>query len=252
MEKAQQIDKELADIVCKINASPIPHEKCKITTMTILVILNYNVHLETFNRNYNEDNLTEWKMKAKSGFLNCILLYKKTTTGTVSVKLFSNGNLHITGVRYVVDALVYSKDIIQLLDDVFDTNVYEIVDFDVQLMNSCFKFTLPNNQLIGLKTFHSILLDTTSHLCIFNNDQHAGLRIKVLNEVCHKTSIIVFESGNVLINAFVTATELYESFSLIANYVQTYSHVILNDAPDTLQMAKCKKDFDYERYIVLK
>jgi TATA-box binding protein (TBP) (component of TFIID and TFIIIB) len=251
MEKAQKIDKELADIVCKINASTIPHENCKITTMTILVILNYNVHLETFLRNYHDHDLNEWKIKPKSGFLNCILLHKKTTTGTVAVKLFSNGNLHITGVRYITDALVCSQDIIQLLDNVFDINVYEIVDFDVQLMNSCLKFTLPDKRLISLKAFHSILLDSTPHLCIFNNDQHAGLRIKVLNEHCHKTSIIVFESGNVLINAFVTATELFESFSLIANYIQTHSKAILNDAPDT-HMVKCKKDFDYKKYIVLK
>jgi hypothetical protein len=175
----------------------------------------------------------------------------------MAVKVFSNGNLHMTGVHDLFVALQTGNTICDLLNVIFETDVYAVHDFDVQLINCCLRYKLPPGKCVCLKTLFMKLLDDSKYFCIFNNDYHAGLRIKIIHSsTLHTSSVILFENGNALINAFVSGDELEHAFEYLKHRLLTYkTHVIM----DTLQsesplptQSSTKKSFDYLSYLVLK
>jgi TATA-box binding protein (TBP) (component of TFIID and TFIIIB) len=244
-------------------------KRFKLTTMTILVYLNYRINLSVLCEKFDPSVLEgNWKVTKSGCFYNSVLLTKqdpkesdeeesdrKCGVSTVAIKIFSNGNLHMTGVKSVKHSLQLGHTISRLLNKIFDVDSdgYEVEDFDIQLRNGCFRFEMEKLSYISLPDMLKVLLDTTKHFCIFNNDSHAGLRIKITNEECETTSIIVFESGNVLLNAFKTGSDLMNAFRFISDFInQNINIIIKQSTPEAPSSCTPSKDFDYTKYIILK
>lgn len=242
-QKYEKVEKEFQSGLDKVKniidnkESSLSMQGFRLTTMTILVYLNFRINLSKFNSNFKS---IDWIINTSGCFYNSILLTNNRTTKKgkeskegIAIKVFSNGNLHMTGARSVKHALEIGTAICSLLDDSFgiekNEEGYTIEDFDIQLRNGCFKYDLGDKYIV-LKDMLQILLEKTTHLCVYNNDSHAGLRIKIVNENCEATSIIVFESGNVLLNAFKTGKDLLDAFTFINNFICQHSAEILKSS----------------------
>ncbi|NDC96031.1 hypothetical protein EB077_12055 [bacterium] len=252
-------------------------ENFKLTTMTVLVSLSHNVSLKRI-RSFDFDGV-ENVFLVKCGFYNSVLLkLKKDTNGAttsdtetregrgqattgsevtrdvdkenshyIAVKVFLNGNLHMTGVDSLDMAVHAGGYMCNLLNVICETDVYEIHDIDIQLINCCFRWMLPEDKSIGLKMLFRHILDESKHFTILNNDTHAGLRIKIVyTPLFHTSSIILFENGNVLINAFVCGEELCNTFNYLAEKLSTDEFL-----SDCLQKEKVHT-FNYMDYLVLR
>ena len=153
----------------------------------------------------------------------------------------------MTGVDSLDMAVHAGGYMCNLLNVICETDVYEIHDIDIQLINCCFRWMLPEDKSIGLKMLFRHILDESKHFTILNNDTHAGLRIKIVyTPLFHTSSIILFENGNVLINAFVCGEELCNTFNYLAEKLSTDEFL-----SDCLQKEKVHT-FNYMDYLVLR
>jgi len=269
-EKAKAVDIEVSDainvaknIISDGNYQMVG-ESFKLTTMTVLVMLDYTIDLQMLEK-YAIRLPSAWKLKSSNGFYNCVLFKKYTDTTrkhSSAVKVFSNGNLHMTGVKSIASALQLAIEISMFLCNMVETNgvkiTYSLENFMIQMMNCCFKINLPEEKSICLRTLHSLLMTNFDFLCIYNNDHHAGLRIKYVSEpddpnivTVSSCSIIIFHNGNVLVNAFMTGQDMINAVKFVVDTLNKYSDCTLVDKVEN-KKRRTPESFDYSKYIVLK
>lgn len=216
------------------------------------------------------------RSKTKQSFLNCAIFSLRLPDdnendvedtkkkGVVSIKCFTNGSLHITGVKTINSAIMISKAFCILYDIVHggsgdkDALLYTIVSFNVQLINSHFSIDVGDGCIILDKLFR-LLLSNTEHMCMYNSERHAGVLIKILLNNMRYVSIIVFDTGNILVSAFCDEQEFTLAWNFVIDFLSKYWNEIWIDTKinvDT-KVGRGKKmkrgeGFDYGKYIVLK
>lgn len=243
LERAIVADKDI-----EYASADIQKNNCtfKITTMTILVSLDSRVEIKSILSQLSENvNLDErWDIR-KGKFLNCLLLTPKNIAKKVSIKVFSNGNLHMTGVKSFCEALGWAEKVSDFLGHMFG-RVYHIDSFNVQLINGCFGLTLDDSQLC-LNTLQSLV--PKDYSTVFQPDAHPGLRIKYSDASSSspdkKASIIVFRSGKVLVNAFLSGRHLLGCYNFITDIINNNRQTILKSKGATQKF----KGFDYAKYL---
>jgi len=211
--------------------------------------------------------------KKQDSFYNCILFtHTDAVAGAgakpkkTAIKLFCNGTLHITGlsdIRAVVDFAKRFTAFISRLTDVQLT----VADFSIQLINGNFKIS----RRLLLKPMYEKLLATTQHLCRYNPEKHAGIIVQMMMADAHKVSVIVFDTGSILISAFVTGQQLAEAHAFIVGFIRDHAAAFernagYSDGEGDEPKAKkrcCRRrngtaaaaaaaDFDYGKFLVLK
>ena len=204
----------------------------KITTMTVCVMLDSLVNLATICDKGHY-----------CGFYNSVLIRKNK----VAIKVFSNGNLHMTGVSSVKCALETAEQVCEILG-----KNHKVIDYQIMLINCCFRYAL-EDKIVSLHNFYKCLLRDSKYFCVLNSDTHAGLRIKVnYGPELHTSSIIVFQNGNVLVNAFVSGDELIHAFTYLSDCFKKYGHDILQQKGESTHSKRRKGEFDYSQFLVLK
>jgi TATA-box binding protein (TBP) (component of TFIID and TFIIIB) len=181
-----------------------------------------------------------------------------------AIKLFCNGTLHITGlsdIRAVVDFAKRFTAFISRLTDVQLT----VADFSIQLINGNFKIS----RRLLLKPMYEKLLATTQHLCRYNPEKHAGIIVQMMMADAHKVSVIVFDTGSILISAFVTGQQLAEAHAFIVGFIRDHAAAFERNAGYSdgegdepkakKRCCRCRNgtaatatDFDYGKFLVLK
>jgi hypothetical protein len=291
----------------------------EISTMTVVVMLNYRVKLAQLVDHYEEVGLTGYGFEMAQGgrrFSNCVTLLGKgvvppshggasagagTDPGdydserskgaaSLAIKIFSNGNVHLAGVRTVRTALDYATLVCAMLDRLRErgsnhhgassaARVYRIASWNVTLINAYFRLALPQGSTIDLGKLQEAVMRYTPHYVVVNSDAHAGATIRMLYEGVQRISVMVFESGNVLISAFINAPQLRAAYNFVTGFVKTHSEAIIRSGggPSTANKAGGAADapsrhskrrrlasgagagvstsasgFDYGRFMVLK
>lgn len=244
-------------------------EPLQISTMTIFTVLNYKVDLPELERLWSSPTLQQQRsatlpdvrLKSTTGtnFYNCLVFSIGNNKRKPVVKVFCNGNLHITGVQTMHDALTLSRSFCTLFDHLIDLDTeqegYRVEAIDIQLINSYFKIS----PQISLPRLFSALIRDTQHLTLFNNDHHAGVIVKWVppNQPTRKVSIILFDTGNILISAFLSGPELVEAYRFITSFLrERQQEVCVSSTQDgssrPTKRPKMTPEFDYRKYIVLK
>lgn len=252
-----------------------------ITTMTVSVNLNRDtcnitklveIYKECFQDDANNkihqelrafvnsvfkgsQNFFPRKSKSTSTFHNCVVfsickLFPDDQSRMVSVKCFTNCNLHITGVKEVSFAIHVAKSMCMLYELVFN-DTYSITGYDIQLINAHFLYDFGSSCHFNLQTLHNLVIKETEHFCMYNNDRHAGVIIKILTDSMTSVSVIVFESGNVLLCAFHDSHEFTVAWEFIINFIQKHWQQLQSNSRIAKSSKTCK-GFDYNRYLVLK
>jgi TATA-box binding protein (TBP) (component of TFIID and TFIIIB) len=252
-----------------------------VTTMTVSVNLNCDscniielleIYTECFQHNEKStthqglrdfvkkvfkgsENFFPRKPKSTSTFHNCVVfslckLDPDDQKRIISVKCFTNGNLHITGVKEVSFAMNVAMSMCMLYELVFKDK-YSITSYDIQLVNAHFSFDLGTTYHLNLQTLYTLVIKETEHFCMYNNDHHAGVIIKLLMDSMTSVSVIIFASGHVLLCAFRNSQEFTVAWEFIINLVQKHWQQLLNNSHVAKNSKRCK-GFDYGKYLVLK
>jgi TATA-box binding protein (TBP) (component of TFIID and TFIIIB) len=201
--------------------------------MTILLKLNIKkINIDVLNIN-PESN---FKKSLKKSFYNSVTF----NINNLAIKIFSNGNIHITGYSDIDNSINLVETLLKEL------NIEaSIADFDIQLINTNFKV----NYNINL----NILKEEINKIAVQNNvfasydlERHMSVKIKLkIGE--RKTSIMVFYTGSILISGIKQPAELLKSFNFI--------HDFLNKHRDKLYYKKeiihikKKMKFDYKDFL---
>lgn len=204
-------------------------------------------------------------------FFNCqifiMLDYDETTNNTrkVSIKCFTNGTLHITGVKAMHRAYEIAQMFCMLFELVEGGNgmndMFSIKRHIVQLINVHVNLLQPPDkphQSINLCRVYDVLQNKTPHYTTYNNDRHSGVIIKFLTSNMIYVTILVFESGNVLLCGIKSISDFNEAFYFLAEFIEQYIQEIYIDTTSILHSKdKTKKrrgnqHFDYGKYIILK
>lgn len=249
-----------------------------VSTMTILLVLNHPLNLNKILEEFPTDTIQTFLLEvtgdaksiytsSKRPFNNSLVFKCKsipTDNNTIlekqAVKVFCNGNVHITGVKNITDALYLGDLFVTMIELMYGgngaSNMFTFSRFEVQLVNLYFQLPLlstpGNDKLLNLTQVMLYLQQNTPYYVCYNTERHAGVIIKAID-----FTLLIFSSGNVIISSIKDPSQL----QVVRDFIQ--KHIIcLSSCTDTLvdkplllgnkYIKRPKPDFDYSKYIVLK
>ena len=203
-------------------------------------------------------------MTSKAKFFNslmfkCVNLTTDDTNKMLqsqSVKLFCNGNLHITGVKNITEALYIGEVFGIILDLVHGGNigVFSVEGQpSVQLVNVCIKLPIPDNNIINLQNTVTTLKTKTTYFVCYNTERYPGIIVKAPN-----FSLLIFDSGNLIITATKTVEQIREAHDYItANLIPALPDLLTQSCSDRssnegVKTRSRKRVFDYGQYVELR
>jgi TATA-box binding protein (TBP) (component of TFIID and TFIIIB) len=148
------------------------------------------------------EKLRESGIGVKKSFKNCSIIWVAVNSKrasrrshNVSVKIFKNMMLHITGAHSLEMIQVVVEKLCDILSKFLDVSLKQRGDLRVTMVN--YKYVLPGR--VNLSKLVRQLLNHGT-LVIFDPSNYAGARVKVPIPDSRKTaSIMIFESGKVII-----------------------------------------------------
>tara|TARA_B100001175_G_scaffold317370_1_gene334003 strand:+ start:2624 stop:3175 length:552 start_codon:yes stop_codon:yes gene_type:complete len=148
------------------------------------------------------EKLGESGIGVKKSFKNCSIIWVAVYSNrasrrshNVSVKIFKNMMLHITGAHSLEMIAVVVDKLSNILSKLLDVTLNKRGDLRVTMVN--YKYVLPGR--VNLSNLVRQLMNRGT-LVIFEPSNYAGARVKVPILDSRKTaSIMIFESGKVII-----------------------------------------------------
>lgn len=256
--KALEIDRQLRDTLERSK-----DETIRITTMTVGVYLKEkHVDLELLQSetmNATKDIIKEFMQlflpniscKTSKNFNNSVVL----KINKQAIKVFKNGSLHITGFKTVKDTIEVCDIVSTFLELVHGgsggSGTYQICSFDIQLINVCFQMHMENKRKLNLMKVYEALRSHCQYYISFDTDRYAGVVL-----TCPQYKIMTFESGNIIITAVKTASQIEEAFLYIHTFFETHLRECVVDIADKAVNAgnasDQKNDRHHQRYMILK
>jgi TATA-box binding protein (TBP) (component of TFIID and TFIIIB) len=259
---SKDMDRDIAKAVSEIQMIETTHNNVtkpfRINTITILLQLgsiNFRQFLEVCMQ---DDPLPKLGLQESEWSLNCspIVFFLKNKLEGVSIKIFRNGNLHLTGIKSVTRAVHHGTQLCNVLQQ-FSTENLQVKKFNIQLINGAFKFNLEDNTAFCLTKIFSEVKNKISQSpidkdvtidCLFNTDYHSALKIKFnFTQTNNKTTVSIFKSGSVLIQSFRNGQQLLVVYKFITNFVCEHFDTITTFEFE--QKNKRKRNFDYSSYL---
>lgn len=177
------------------------------------------------------------------------IVYKKSEVGfksLLNIKIFKNGNVQITGIKYIEQGSQMVDIIATMLQDVYDNKDKTIINsvddmrntnYAIRLINSDFKIGFPIKRELLYKMFtHQYCHDCSFEPCIypgvkiqyFFNTAKQGHGVCCCEKVCitgkgsgcadgscKKITIAVFQSGCVIITGAQSHAQINEAYAFI-------------------------------------
>ena len=172
-------------------------------------------------------SLDERGISVTKSFKNCHIIWVsvKSTRSTershnVSVKIFNNLMLHITGTHSLEMTYIVISKLVSILSQQLDTS-FEYTTPKITMVN--YKYALLGRVNLS-KLVNTILHNGT--LAIFDPSNYAGVRIKLpIPQSSKIASIMIFESGKVIIVIPETENRDY-SLSYVRDFIDT--QIVIN------------------------
>jgi TATA-box binding protein (TBP) (component of TFIID and TFIIIB) len=202
-----------------------------ISTMTILLKLNKKkINIDILDIDIDSD----FKKSQKKSFYNSVTF----NINNLSIKIFSNGNIHITGLSDIDNSINLVERLLKELDiEAF------VIDFDIQLINTNYKID-HNIKLNILNEEINKLQDNV--FSSYDLENHMSVKIKLKIED-RNISIMVFYTGSILIIGIKKPNELLKSFNFINDFLnKNYDKLYYKN--ETIHIKK-KKKFDYNEFL---
>lgn len=165
----------------------------------------------------------------------------------LNIKVFRNGNVQITGIKYIEQGSIMIDIIIQMLRDIaarlpsiVDTETLKNANYKVRLINSDFKIGFP----VKRELLHKMFCRTYDHDCSFEPCIYPGVKIQYFynesnifqnglcrctskcevgkgngidDKSCKKITIAVFQSGSIIITGAHNHKQIQKAYTFITN-----------------------------------
>jgi len=220
-----QMFRSVEQTIVQTNTILKPDDICydflpKRTTMTVLMggtvgigdhrlndFKEWYIHTHTTKHMEKpEGQIDSFLLTSHRKFHNCVILKRHLNHRVIAVKVFSNGKLHLTGTTTMQQALGYGLEVMDILKE-FTGKEFCLKTFNPLLINYRLKFNVPEGMVLCLKSMFNFWQKDSDVTVFFNVEHHPGLRIKLAYN-SHISTVLIFESGSVLLNAVVSADEL--------------------------------------------
>lgn len=132
-------------------------------------------------------------------------------TRTVSIKLFSNGRLHMTGLRKESEMYDISRQFVNVLSDLL-VQPMQTEEHQIRMMNCNFKI----HRLIQLRRMCTAINNCPNWTATYNPDIYPAVNAKLTTL---STSVFVFGTGSIVIAAAKTPTQLIETFTQFIDHI---------------------------------
>lgn len=156
--------------------------------------------------------------KSINNFFNQLSFWYKDTTKK-SIKIFINGNVHITGCRTLREYVWLLGRVCSFLNTVFPPGkaghcpcVAETID--VQMINTNFHI----QSGLDLNKLKRLLLDH-GRCATYDREVYPGLNLKLQTSFNREASILIFISGNIIITGVKHFAEIYEAYKFITTFI---------------------------------
>lgn len=161
--------------------------------------------------------------KVKQTFYNQVSVWFADETSKKNVKIFRNGNLHITGEKSLARNIDIADEICSTLSILFRCERYA-VDFDVQMINTNFRLSVG----LVLGSLRDALANKVSSVtkASYDPETYPGLNCKYRTTSGRDVSLLIFNSGNVIITGIKDFKEFYEAYVMITGFVDDHVHAV--------------------------
>ena len=187
------------------------------------------------------------KKTARKTFYNQVTIHIYHNNKIVNVKLFNNGKIQMTGLKYELQG----KEVLEILkkmlvnkneNDIFDTDDLEILDYKIVLINSDFDIKYKVNREKLHREIINLGLYSTYEPCMYpgvnikyyynniNSDNNLGIcncncKCDGKGEGngqgdCKKVTIAVFNSGKIIITGGKNRDQLIKSYEFITKVLK--------------------------------
>lgn len=160
----------------------------------------------------NQHTVTK-RGKIKKSFFNQITLNYKDISKK-SIKLFSNGIIHITGLTCFLECNKLSLKIVDIINECLNTNI-SLLGLRIGMINNNFSC----NYNLNLRVLSKKLI-TTCYISRYNPESYPAINLKY-----EKVSIFIFGSGNVVITGGKSLEEIIDTYKFITNFIRNNPEV---------------------------
>lgn len=171
-----------------------------------------------------------------------------------AVKVFCNGSLHITGVKNIKDALYLAEIFTTMIELMYGgdgiSDMFRVLGFEIQLVNLYFRLPgIVDGKVLTLVEVLKYLRNNTEYAVSYNNERHAGIIIR-----SPTFSLLIFDTGNVIICSIKEVSQLMEAREFIKNKLFVLPEKLKIDKEYISRKRQKMNDaeFDYSKYLVLK
>lgn len=272
MEKIYKQGDEFMKSITDI-ASTIP---ARISTITIAVKTDTNeFSLKRIQKDFNSGEIQNFIYEVTGNKSSIAISTKKQFNNSIifkcnnipteedgyvldkqAVKVFCNGSLHITGVKNIKDALYLAEIFVTMIELIYGGNgvsgMFKIVGFEVQLINLYLKLQGmmdDKSNVLLLVDVLKKLRETTTYSVSYNNERHAGVIVR-----SPTFSILIFDTGNVIICSIKESSDLIEAKQFLQDKVFPLTEYCMTTLHCSMfkKIKRESKDFDYAKYLILK
>lgn len=151
-----------------------------------------------------------------------VFIKKKTGLKLLSIKLFINGSLHITGCKELSDAVRAMNVLMtEINDDEYRIN--KINELKVVMINSGFKigFNIDRDKL------YKLVRDT--YTCSYDPTIHACVDMKIMDGD-KIISVFIFESGSIIITGGNSLEQIVNTYQIVNKILlENYKKIVKNE-----------------------
>jgi len=203
-----------------------------------------------------KNNHKKKQVKPRKNFFNQVtVVVKSKKNKNITVKIFLNGSLQLTGCKDISDAfnvidiltekLKTTKAIVdpvtldKIIEKPFVTDATKIelkqmTKFKIHMINSNFKIGFR----IDREKLHA-LLTNDGHSCKYDPNMHACVSIKYQYSDSKEISIFVFESGAIIITGANNADHITVAYNFINKYlIANYYDIIKKNINENINIMK--------------
>jgi TATA-box binding protein (TBP) (component of TFIID and TFIIIB) len=192
-----------------------------VTTMTVGVYTTF----KTTNLNTLKEGLANTSMLCDSTpshklkcFRNCVIIKVNGFPCNVTVKIFTNGFIHLTGCKDMAMALSAADRIVLALEFIFDVDA-KIIKAAVQMVNTSFVF---KRHISMEKAFPKIVQALASKPLIsvyYDKSVHAAIKITIKSSRNPKRKItgLLFRTGSVIFTGIQTFHEFNKGIKILVD-----------------------------------
>ena len=158
----------------------------------------------------------------KKTFFNQATLSFRDTISSKSIKIFSNGKIHMTGCKSVYEFAKVARTVCEFLKPFSPgDNDIELVDFTINLINVNFTIGIDKEDVISLQKVKDLLL-TQRIDATYSSDNHAGCIVKYPTEDGQLNSILIFRGGSINLSGIKSFENVEKTFDFIVRFINDH------------------------------